>query len=50
LVKILNRELGLEVFSKKKGRGAIWNSTGSYISLVLLGKGVEGVTELEWMR
>ncbi len=25
-------------FTREKGRGAIWESTGSYISLVLLGR------------
>ncbi len=44
MLKILNRGTITGVFSREKGRGAIWDSTGS-----LAGEGVEGVTELEWM-
>jgi hypothetical protein len=28
-----------ERMNREKGRGAIWESTGSYLSLVLLGRG-----------
>jgi hypothetical protein len=35
-----------QVLPSEKGRGAFCESTGSYLSLVLLGRGVE---KLEWM-
>jgi hypothetical protein len=34
--------------AREKGRGAICESTGSYFSLVLLGRGVEGATSETW--
>ncbi len=37
-VKKIWRKKG-EGMNREKGRGAIWESTGSYLSLVLLGRG-----------